>query len=173
MVSTQEGIASKAIVGLLRLALVPALVWAGWSVYHRLPEEDAFAREAQERATMVRVRLRRVGQEAGAAQAGSKTPVQLYPVDVESVQREYESERRPGVRLEQFIERRMGNQKPITGELDERGEAVFAVPPGKWWVYATVNGAEELTWRLPVNVSGREKTVDLNPGNIYTRARSF
>ena len=67
----------------------------------------------------------------------------------------------------------MGGLKPIASELDQRGETVLAVPPGRWWVHATLDGAEELTWRLPVNVSGQEKMVELNLDNIYTRARSY
>jgi len=153
----------------LRVALLSALVWAAWSVYRRLPEDDALMRGGQTQATALRVRLRRVP----TREAHAKRPVELYPVDVESVEREYESERRPGLRLEQFIARRMGNVKPITGEFDERGEAVLAVPPGRWWLRASVGGTEELSWHLPVNVSGREKTVELNPDNVYTRARSY
>ncbi len=72
--------------------------------------------------------------------------------------------------------RRMGERQPLAAELDERGETTLAVPPGKWWVHATLSergGAEEVTWRLPVNVSGREATVELTPENAYTRAKSF
>ena len=167
-----EGFASTATAFVLRLLLLSALVWAGWSVYRRLPEDDAFNRAgAAPEATMLRVRLRRVPN--SPATAARKTPVQLYPIDVESVQHEYDSARRPGTRFAEFMARRMGNLKPITGELNEQGEAVLAVPPGEWWVHATVNDTEELTWRLPVNVSGREKTIELNPDNIYMKARSF
>ncbi|HEV2706051.1 MAG TPA: hypothetical protein VGV59_09010 [Pyrinomonadaceae bacterium] len=162
--------AETSVVFVLRAALLVALVWAAWSVYRRLPEDNALlAQTGQAQATSLRVRLRRVP----TREAHGKTAVELYPVDVESVEREYESERRPGLRLEQFIARRMGNVKPITGELDERGEAVLAVPPGRWWLRASVGGVEELSWHLPVNVSGREKTVELNPDNVYTRARSY
>jgi hypothetical protein len=169
-VNTREGFAYTGVVYALRAGLLAALVWAAWSVYRRLPEDDALTRAGQaQQATSLRVRLRRVP----TREAHGKTPVELYPVDIESVEREYESARRPGVRLEQFIARRMGNVKPITGELDERGEAVLAVPPGRWWLRASVGGAEELSWHLPVNVSGREKTVELNPDNVYTRARSY
>ncbi len=168
--SKAEGFASTAIVIILRLALLSALVSAGTSVYRRLPEDDAFNRTAQAKETILHVRLRRMPREMATT---SKLPVQLFPVDVESAQREYESEPRPGMRFEQFVARRMGDLKPIAGELNEQGETVLAVPPGRWWVHATIDGAEELTWRLPVNVSGHEKTVELNLDNIYTRARSF
>jgi hypothetical protein len=170
-VNRTEGFASTAIAGLLRLALLSALAWAGWSVYRHLPEDDAFNRRGASQSTALRVRLRRVPNSVSAA--ARRTPIQLYPIDVESVQHEYESARRPGTRFAEFMARRMGNLKPITGELNEQGEAILAVPPGEWWVHATVDDVEELTWRLPVNVSGREKTIELNSDNIYTRARSY
>lgn len=171
--SRTEGLASTAVITVLRLALLSALVWAGWSVYRRLPGDDAFDGAGPPPATMLRVRLRHLTDTAPSPSTPRKTPVQLYPVDVESVEHEYESRQRPGVRLSEFIARRMGNLKPISGELNEEGEAVLVVPPGQWWVHATIDGPEELTWRLPVNVSGREKIVELTPDNIYTRARSF
>ena len=53
------------------------------------------------------------------------------------------------------------------------GEAALNVPPGKWWIHATVEGDRELTWRLSVNVNGREKTVELTKENAYLRAKRF
>jgi hypothetical protein len=67
----------------------------------------------------------------------------------------------------------MAGREPVAAEFDERGEAVVVVPQGRWWIHATLDGPEELTWRLPVNVSGREKTVELGIDNAYTRAKSF
>jgi hypothetical protein len=67
----------------------------------------------------------------------------------------------------------MGDRQPLSVELDDRGEATVAVPPGKWWVHATVNGALEFTWRLPVNVAGREQTVELTEANAFTKTKSF
>ncbi len=69
---------------------------------------------------------------------------------------------------------RMGKRQPLTARFDERGETTISVPPGKWWVHAILPGAkEELTWYLPVNVSGRERIVELTTENAYTRAKSF
>ena len=157
-----------------RLALVLGLVLAVWSVYRGLPQDDGavFGSPEQPEATALRVRLRRA---PNSAQPGAtvKVPVQLYPVNVAAVRREFDSERRPGVRFEDFMTKRMGARQPVTGALDESGEAVLAVPPGRWWVHVTLEGAEEITWRLPVNVSGREKVVELNTGNAYTKAKRF
>jgi hypothetical protein len=77
------------------------------------------------------------------------------------------------VRFEDFATRLMGERQPVTAELDERGEAVVALAPGRWWVHVTLAGGREVTWRLPVNVNGREKTVELTPENAYARAKEF
>lgn len=171
----------------MRFVLVLALMGAGWSIYRRLPGDDgagALLGESQQTdATLLRVVLRRESNardaatgEVRAANAdapGRKVPIQLYSVDVAAAQREFLSERRAGVRFEDFLSQRMRGQQPIAAELDERGETTVAVPPGRWWIHATLESAQELTWRLPVNVSGREKTVELTPDNAYTRAKKF
>jgi hypothetical protein len=158
----------------LRVALVAALVAAVWGVYRRLPDDGRAvvgAADAPQGSTLLRIRLRRA--EVGFPVSAEKIPVQLYPINMAAARSEFDSERRPGQRFEDFATRLMGDRQPLNLELDERGEASVAVPPGKWWVHAAVNGSRELTWRLPVNVSGREKTVELTPENAYTRAKRF
>jgi len=163
---------------LLRAALVGALVAAGWGVYRSLPHEDGGGaapstprRRAQEAATALRIRLRTPP--GSVTVAAEKIPVQLYPINMAAARSEYDSERRPGQRFEEFATRLMGGRQPLTAELDGRGETIVAVPPGRWWVHVTLDGAREVTWRLPVNVSGREKTVELTPENAYARAKNF
>lgn len=155
-----------------RLALVAALAGGVWSVYRRLPqdERDTFADE-QTAATNLRVVLRRASIKFPVAEG--KVPLQLYPINLAAARSEFESERRPGVRFEDFVTRQMGSRQPIKGELDERGEAVIALPPGKWWVHAAIEGEQELAWRLPINVVGREVTVELTYDNAYLRAKRF
>ena len=171
----------------MRFALVLALVGAGWSVYRRLPNAGGDATGAllgesrQVDATLVHIVLRGEPDDVRAAikddatddAPARKVAVQLYAVDVAAAQREFLSERRAGVRFEDFLTQRMRGQQPLAAELNERGEATVAVPPGRWWIHATVEGAQELTWRLPVNVSGRERTVELTIENAYTRAKKF
>jgi hypothetical protein len=158
----------------LRVALVAALVAAVWGVYRRLPEDGRAvvgASEGRQGATVLHIRLRRA--EVGFPVAVEKIPVQLYPINMTAARNEFDSERRPGLRFEDFAARQMGDRQPLTAELDARGETTLAVPAGKWWIHAAVNGERELTWRLPVNVSGREKTIELTPENAYTRAKRF
>jgi hypothetical protein len=164
------------IVNALRVALVAALVFAGWALYRRLPraETDAadggtVARGAQ--TTLLRIVVRRA--DDGAAASVANTPVELYSVDVAAARREFEDERRYGQRFEDFVARRMGARQPVSARLNGEGQAFVAVAPGRWWVHATLAGANELTWHLPVNVAGREQTVELTPSNAYTRTKSF
>jgi hypothetical protein len=153
--------------------LVSSLAAAVWGVYSRLPREGRAVAggDANASATRLRIRLRR--DEIGFTVSDEKVSVQLYPINMAAARNEFDSERRPGQRFEDFANRLMGERKPLEAELDARGEASLAVPPGRWWIHATVNGDRELTWRLPVNVSGREKTIELTPDNAYTRAKKF
>jgi hypothetical protein len=160
------------IVNALRVALVAALLGAGWAVYRKLPQDESGAAQIgrASKQTLVRIVLRREGL-GGAGMAD--TAVELYSVDVAAARREFDDERRYGQRFEDFVARRMGARQPVAAKLNGDGQALVAVAPGRWWVHATLPGANELTWRLPVNVSGREQTVELTPSNAYTRTKSF
>ena len=171
---TAHGFTRNLLAALLRVALVGALAAAVWGVYRHLPHDDApaaSARDQQRGATTLHIRLRRA--EVGFPVSAQKIPVQLYPINMTAAREEFDSEHRPGQRFENFATRLMGERQPLSAELDEHGEAVLAVPAGKWWVHATVTGERELTWRLPVEIAGREKTVELTPENAYTRAKKF
>jgi hypothetical protein len=159
----------------LRVALVAALGAAVWGVYRRLPEGERAAwragEQGRQRTTLLRLRLRR--EEVGFPVSAKKIPVQLYPINMAAARSEFDSERRPGQRFEEFATRLMGGRQPLTAELDEGGEAAVAVPAGRWWIHATVAGERELTWRLSVNVTGRERLVELTKDNAYLRAKRF
>ena len=161
------------IVNALRVALVAALVGAGWTIYRRLPQGDDSAgfgtRSA--RQTLLRIVLRRDA--LGDGDAVADVPVELYSVDVAAARREFEDERRFGQRFEDFVTRRMGARQPVAARLDREGQAFVAVAPGRWWVHVTLAGADELSWRLPINVAGREQTIELTPENAYTKTKSF
>lgn len=160
------------VVAALQVALVAALCGAGWLVYRRLPaggaaRDDAGASAASAGATTLRIRMR----ERAAGVEG--VDVRLYPVDVAAVRREFEDERRYGQRFEDFMTRRMGARKPLSARLGPEGETTVAVPHGRWWLHATLEGPTEVSWRLPVNVAGREQTVDLTEANAFTKTKSF
>jgi hypothetical protein len=155
----------------LRVALLLTLVGAGWRIYQRLPAGESGARDASNaQATTLHLILRGAGEDASV---GAGIDVHLYSVDVAAVQREFGSEHRPGVRFDEFLMRRMQGRAPVSARLDRNGQATVVVAPGRWWIHAALAGAEEITWRLPVNIAGREQTVELTPDNAYMRAKSF
>jgi len=170
---TTQSFTRRALAILFSVALVAALAAAVWGVYSRLPHDERAAANAGggEAATMLRIRLRLEG--VGSPVSAQKIPVQLFPINMAAAREEFDSEHRPGQRFEDFATKQMGDRQPLSVDLDEHGEATLAVPPGKWWIHATVTGERELTWRLPVNLSGGEKTVELTPDNAYTRAKKF
>ena len=157
------------------VALIAALVGAVWGIYGRLPHDEGAVFGPQDEqpsgTTALHIRLRAA--ELNFPVSAKKIPVQLYPISMTAARNEFDSERRPGQRFEDFVTRLMGDRQPITAELDERGETNITVPPGKWWVHATLSGTRELTWRLPINVNGREMTVELTPKNVYTLTKKF
>ena len=155
-------------------ALVAALGGAVWGVYRRLPGDERagqLAARGRQRTTLLRLRLRREG--VGFPVSTRKVPVQLYPINMTAARNEYDSEQRHGQRFEEFATRLMGGRQKIDAELDEGGEATVNVPPGRWWIHAEIGGERELAWRLPVEVNGREKTVELTKENAYLRAKRF
>lgn len=156
----------------LRFALVVALFAAGWSIYRRLPRDvsTVLGGAEQSRTTRVRIVLQRTVSDSVLKNA---VPVQLYSINMAAAQREFLAERHAGMRLEDFITRRMKGRPVIEGQLDERGEVTLAVPPGTWWIHATRPGEQELIWRLRVHIAGHEQTVELTPDNAYTRAKKF
>ena len=154
---------------LLKVALLAALIGAGWNIYRKLPGGATDAGDGANQTALLIV-LRPSEKDNSLA---VNVPVQLYPVDVAAVQREFGFERHPGLRFEDFLKERMQGRAPVKAQLDERGEATVTVTPGKWWVHALLTGTQSVEWRLPINVSGRQQTIELNGENVYARSKSF
>ena len=47
----------------------------------------------------------------------------------------------------------MGARQPITTQLDAEGQTIVYVPPVAGGYTPRTTGAQEITWRLPVNVA--------------------
>jgi hypothetical protein len=157
------------VTGVLRFALLGALIWSGWNIYRRLPSGGLETPRDAATETALLIVLRPSPRDT----APVNVPVQLYPVDLSAVQREYSFEPRPGVRFEDFLNERMQGRSPVKAQLDERGQATVTIRPGRWWVHALLSGSQNVEWRLPVNIAGRQQTIELNPGNVYARTKSF
>ncbi|MBA2339515.1 MAG: hypothetical protein H0V88_03900 [Pyrinomonadaceae bacterium] len=164
------------IVTLLRAALALALVAGVWTIYRGLPDNGVskFSLNGEAGAggeTLLRILLHVPAVDAAQFAEAS---IQLYPLDLAAAQREFFFERRTGQRFDDFLERRLRNRPPVRARFNAQGQAFLRLSPGRWWVYASVPGRDEVTsWRLPVNVSGREQTTELTAQNAYTRTKSF
>ena len=157
----------------LRVALLLALGAAVWNIYQKLPVDDgagATNGALTTRPTTLLIALRPMPDERDAP---LDIPVEMYPVDIAAVRREYQSEMRAGMRFDDFLAQRMNGRVPIKARLDQTGQATITVPPGKWWIHATLAGTLNVEWRLPVNVAGRKQTAELTPENAYVRTKSF
>lgn len=164
-----QSVAYHFVSALLRVALLAALVGAAWNVYHRLPGGPAETVETTGE-TRLEIVLRPSPRDEGTA---INIPVQLYPVDVAAVQREFSFEPHPGQHFEDFLKERMQGRTPVKAQLDENGRAIITLTPGRWWVHALLAGSQNIEWRLPINVSGRQQQIELNTENIYARTKSF
>lgn len=163
----------RASLNVARVLLILALVGSGWFVYRRLPPDVAGARAPFEGRTTERTNLRIVLQTPGERPLPSEA-VELYSIDTVAAEREYLSERRTGVRFEQFLRELTQARPTVGGRFDERGEATLTAAPGRWWIHArSATDEAEWTWRLPINLAGREQRIELTPENAYTRTQSY
>ena len=167
-----KGLAYQIAIIALRVAVVAALVGAGWSIYRRLPADEGASATANGYAnsTLLSIELRPSPEDAGAPLS---VRVELYPVDIAAVRREYASEPRPGLRFDDFLKRRMRGRAPVEAQLNDQGYATVTVTPGKWWVHAVLTGQHNVEWRMPLTVYGRRQTVLLTSDNAYARTKTF
>ena len=152
----------------LQAALIFVLVGAGWVIYRRLPEGAAQTESAQR--TTLQILIKQTPDSAGQS---LDVAVSLYPVDIIAVRHEFFTETRPGKRFEDFLKERMKGRSPVNARLDKQGSGSVSLPPGSWWLHATLSGDEQLEWRLPVTVTGTKQLIELTPQNAYTRSKTF
>lgn len=162
------GVFSSLLIVGLRVALVVALVGAGWLTYRRLPitvsgDSDNIP------GTNVQIFLHQPDESMPALDV----QVNLFPVNVVAVRHEFFSEPRAGKRFYDFLKERMKGRAPVTLRLDKQGNGSVVLPPGSWWLHAKLEGDEELEWRLPVTVIGPRQVVELTSQNAYTKSRTF
>ncbi len=164
---------SKVVINCLRVALVLALVGAGWTLYRKLPVGQSLHANSASGQTILSIVLRRPPNEDAATPLNM--PVELYPVDVAAVRREFfdPDTHRAGLRFETFLLQRMKGRPPVAAQLDGQGHTTVTIASGKWWIHTRLSGAQSLEWRLPINVSGQKLAIELTPANAYARTESF
>ena|SRR5712692_10439944 len=169
----KESLAVAVVKIVLGVALVGGLLGAGWNVYRRLPAESMATNLAvsDSRAeTKLTVMLRR-----DIEGATMNSPVEIYPFDLIAAQREFQASPHLARQFDDFLLRRMHGITPVIPTSDGNARASAILNEGSWWLHATatMNNGETIEWRLPVNVAGREQTVELTLENAYERTKKF
>ena len=155
----------------VRVALLCALVGAGWNVYRQLPEDARNVEEndgdesSGESEETDKTRLRIVLRVVSGKVESEASEVEIYSIDMANARVSANSAR----------EQTNRHLRPLfRTRFNERGEANIVLAAGRWRIHAThANGAQELVWRLPVRATGREQTVILTPENAYMRTQRF
>ena len=163
------GTARGLIIVALQALLIFMLVGAGWLIYRRIPASGAEG-DYNLQATDLQIFIRQTPESVGPS---LDVAVSLYPVDIVAVRHEYFTEPPKGKRFEDFLKERMKGRSPVNARLDKQGRGSVSLPPGSWWLHATLSGDEQLEWRLPVTVTGTKPVIELTPQNAYTRSKTF
>ena len=163
------GTARGLIIVALQALLIFMLVGAGWLIYRRIPASGAEG-DYNLQATDLQIFIRQTPESVGPS---LDVAVSLYPVDIVAVRHEYFTEPPKGKRFEDFLKERMKGRSPVNARLDKQGRGSVSLPPGSWWLHATLSGDEQLEWRLPVTVTGTRLVIELTPQNAYTRSQTF
>jgi hypothetical protein len=163
------GTARGLIIVALQALLIFMLVGAGWLIYRRIPASGAEG-DYNQQVTDLQIFIRQTPESVGPS---LDVAVSLYPVDIVAVRHEYFTEPPKGKRFEDFLKERMKGRSPVNARLDKQGRGSVSLPPGSWWLHATLSGDEQLEWRLPVTVTGTKQVIELTPQNAYTRSKTF
>lgn len=157
---------------LLAVALIGALLFAGWRIYRRLPAENpnqaVFAEGRARQALRLVVRNRIAG-------ATLRSPLEFFHFNLAAARREYEASPRLARQFDDFLMRRMHDVTPVKAEVKDDSYAVAQLWAGDWWLraHATLSTGEEIEWRLPVTLNNRDHSVDLSYENAYERTKKF
>ena len=157
---------------LLAIALIGALLFAGWRIYRRLPAEPANQTVFAEGRAQPALRLVVRNKVAGAT---LRSPLEFFHFNLVAARREYESSPRLARQFDDFLMRRMHNVTPVKADVNGEGYAVAQLWSGDWWLRATatLQSGEEIEWRLPVALSDRDQSIDLSYANAYERTKKF
>ncbi len=169
----KESLALRIVKITLAIALIGSLFIAGWSIYRRLPADPSDAsRHATNPSgqTELTIVLRN-----DLTTAAPSFPVELYPLDLPALQREFRATPHLARQFDDFLLRRLQGVTPVRASTDNQGRAAVMLNSGNWWLHAKASfaGGETVEWRLPVSVSGGQSTVELTRENAYERTKKF
>lgn len=159
---------------ILALALLGGLFFAGWRIYRRLPNDERADPRTAANMPGPRMDLTIV-LPGDLGIAGHSASIELYPVDMQALQEQYEAMPRAGKQFDEFLANRLKDVTPVHVSPDGTGRAIANVSQGNWWLHARTSlaGGETLEWRLSLNVSADQNTVELSRENAYERTKKF
>ena len=157
---------------LLAVALLSALLLAGWRTYRRLPAENPNQTVFADGRARPALRLVVRNKVAGAT---LRSPLEFFHFNLAAARREYEKTPRLARQFDDFLVRRMHDVTPVKADVSGDGYAVAQLWSGDWWLraHATLSSGEEIEWRLPVALNDRDQSVDLVFENAYERTKKF
>ena len=158
----------------LGVALVGGMFGAGWNVYRHLPGDGAAAMNLAATDSRAETKLTVILRN-DITGATINSPVEIYPFDLVAAQREFQATPHLARQFDDFLLRRMHGITPVKTTPDNEGRAVAVLSEGNWWLRATavLSGGETIEWRLPINIAGREQTVELMIENAYEHTKKF
>jgi hypothetical protein len=170
----KESLAVAVLKVTLGVALVGGLCGAGWDVYRRLPGDGVAAMNLAATDSGAETELT-VMLRSDITGATMNSLVEIYPFDLVAAQREFQATPHLAKQFDDFLLRRMHGITPVKATTDNAGRAVATLREGNWWLRATasLSGGETIEWRLPLNVAGREQTIELTMENAYERTKKF
>lgn len=157
---------------LLAIALIGALVFAGWSVYRHLPGDETdqtiMTRDALSTGARLVVRNKVIN-------GTVHSPLELYHFNLAAAEREYEESPKLAKHFDDFLVRRMHDILPVKATVNGDGSATAQLTSGDWWLRATatLDSGEEIEWRLPLTIRDGDQAIDLSLENAYERRKKF
>jgi len=157
---------------ILALALLGSLFVAGWRVYRRASVSQLSDPNTSNMGTETDLTIALRGDLVAMA---SSVSIELYPVDLAALERQFWENPRGGKQFDDFLARRLKDVTPVRAATDGQGRAMAKLSQGNWWLHARMSLAdgETLEWRLPVNVSVAQSHVELSKENVYERTKKF
>ncbi len=157
---------------ILALALLSSLFVAVWRVYRHASANHLSDPNTSNVGTETDLTIALRGDLVAMT---SSVSVELYPVDLATLERQFRENPHGGKQFDDFLARRLKDITPVRASTDARGRAVAKLAQGNWWLHARTSLAdgETLEWRLPLNVSIAQRNVELTRENAYERTKKF
>lgn len=155
---------------ILALALLGSLVFAGWRIFRSLPASQTVKVQLNQAAANSELTI--VWRDG---LSDSDARVELYPIDIATLERDFRINGRPGKSIDDYLGQRLKNLTPVQVSVNQNGRAVARLSEGNWWMRATTVSAngEAMEWRVQIVISQPAHTIELSKDNVYERTKKF